>query len=314
MLRKARSLRCLLISGLTSMVGLASAQAQTLAQPQTHALERRGEIRAMQTAPGVALSTEGGFRFNGLNSLELPPVINAPLSAVGTTQEITKLIDGNRIVKKRVTTYYRDAKGRTRIESSFDQMPGFFRGAFPGSTRLHDPMTGDSYMLDTQNKQATVMPSTGSTTMMQAPVSAPPIHWQLSLPSFSIGLGGSPSDSGNTKSLGEKSIDGIRAVGTRAEYVVAKNYMGNEKPIKLVAEQWFSPELGVILLSTQTSSAGFENVYKLEKIEQTEPDAALFTVPADFKKENIQNNGVFFRSMKPATPLDSSASDPSPQN
>jgi len=316
MLRKAQSLRCLLISGLASIVGVATAQAQTSAQAQSQprTMEYRGEVRALQSMPGVAMVANNSVRFGGVNSSELPPVINAPFSAVGTTEEITKLIDGNRIVKKRVSNFYRDAKGRTRVETSLDQIPGGFRG-FPVSTHLHDPLTGENYMLNVQNKQATAFPSAGPEPVIQAPVSAPPVRWQLSVAYSTFGFGGfgGLAESGNTKSLGEKSIGGIRAVGTRTEYVVAKNTIGNVKPIKLIADQWFSPELGVILSSTQTSSAGFENIYKLEQINQTEPDAELFTVPADFKKESIRSgNGVLFQSMKPITSSDSSDSDPPP--
>jgi hypothetical protein len=108
-------------------------------------------------------------------------------------------------------------------------------------------------------------------------------------------------------SLGEKMIDGIKTVGKRADYTVAANVIGNEKPIKMTLEQWFSPELGVVMLSTQRSSAGIENTYKLEQLDRSEPDRSLFTVPADFTKEDMsqrlqQLRNFRFEPAQEATP------------
>jgi hypothetical protein len=62
--------------------------------------------------------------------------------------------------------------------------------------------------------------------------------------------------------------------------------MGNEKPITLSVEQWFSPELGVVLASSGHTSTGVDTTYTLEQIVRTEPDPSLFTVPADYTRQD----------------------------
>jgi hypothetical protein len=104
--------------------------------------------------------------------------------------------------------------------------------------------------------------------------------------------------------LGEKMIDGIRAVGKRVDYSLPANSVGNEKPITIRLEQWFSPDLGVVLLATQRSSIGFDSTYKLEEIDRNEPDRSLFTVPEDFTKQLSERLQPFRRpeGVEPLTP------------
>ena len=44
-------------------------------------------------------------------------------------------------------------------------------------------------------------------------------------------------------SLGEKSIEGLRAVGTQKTYTLAAGAVGNEKAVTITVEQWSSPDL-----------------------------------------------------------------------
>jgi hypothetical protein len=59
--------------------------------------------------------------------------------------------------------------------------------------------------------------------------------------------------------------------------------MGNEKPITIVSEVWTSPELKVVVSSKRSDPRMGEQTFQLTNIVRAEPDAALFTVPADFK-------------------------------
>jgi hypothetical protein len=65
----------------------------------------------------------------------------------------------------------------------------------------------------------------------------------------------------------------------------------NEKAVTITVEQWFSPDLGVILLKTTRASAGGQVRYSLQDIVQSEPSADLFVVPADYKKTVVNASG-----------------------
>jgi hypothetical protein len=83
-------------------------------------------------------------------------------------------------------------------------------------------------------------------------------------------------------SLGERTIQGIKAVGSRQEYEIPAGAVGNEQPITVRTEQWFSPDLGVVIQSKHEDPLMGDTTYELTQIKRGEPDATLFTVPAGY--------------------------------
>jgi hypothetical protein len=58
--------------------------------------------------------------------------------------------------------------------------------------------------------------------------------------------------------------------------------MGNEQPILIVTETWYSPDLQAMVLTKHDPRNG-ETVTKLMNISRSEPPHMLFEAPADFK-------------------------------
>ncbi len=102
-------------------------------------------------------------------------------------------------------------------------------------------------------------------------------------------------------SLGERMIEGVKVVGSRHEYEIAADEIGNEQPIRVRTEQWFSPALGVVVESLHSDPMVGETTYKLSSIRQGEPDAALFRVPAGYTTEQMPTAKfeVFERPLPP---------------
>lgn len=82
--------------------------------------------------------------------------------------------------------------------------------------------------------------------------------------------------------LGEQTIEGVLATGTRTTTTIPAGAIGNEQPIVVVSEQWFSSELEVQVLTKHTDPRVGETTYRLTNISRSEPDKALFAVPADY--------------------------------
>jgi hypothetical protein len=206
-------------------------------------------------------------------------VVGAPFSGVATQRVTRQTLDGNRFVFTSTTRYYRDSRGRTRIERELPAPPAVGNPTPERVTiQINDPVSGVTYILDPQSKTLNVLKGNLAQRPIQPPVPAPP---------FSIIFAGTtigPMERGwsNPVSLGEKTMDGIRALGNRREYAVAAGAMRNEKPIAITVEQWFSPELGVMLVKSVHASTGGEVTYRLDDIVQAEPDAALFTAPSNY--------------------------------
>lgn len=86
-----------------------------------------------------------------------------------------------------------------------------------------------------------------------------------------------------SESLGTKTIEGVEAEGTRTVKTIEAGAVGNDKPIEVVYEKWYSKDLELIIYSRNYDPRYGEQIYRLVNIDQTEPDNSLFTVPSDYK-------------------------------
>lgn len=220
-------------------------------------------------------------------------VVGAPYSAVGTRESVTRLLDGNRVVQKQVTRYYRDGQGRTRTESGLFSTSGNVAstGLF-GSVSVTDPVSGEHYILNPQVKTVHAFPPLPEgfhkppSVTPPVPAPTPLIHNAMdnSVMLYGASVSGPVAD---PKPLGEKTIRGVKAVGTRVKHTIAAGRMGNNRPITLTVDQWFSPQLGVVIESSSRSPTGHDSIYRLEQIELGEPDATLFQIPADYTRQEF---------------------------
>jgi hypothetical protein len=91
------------------------------------------------------------------------------------------------------------------------------------------------------------------------------------------------ADVGVSESLGSREFDGLRADGKRTTRTIPAGAIGNEKPIAIVSERWFSPELNVVVMSRTVDPRSGETLYRLTNLKRGEPPADWFRVPADYR-------------------------------
>lgn len=91
------------------------------------------------------------------------------------------------------------------------------------------------------------------------------------------------------KSLGTQTIEGVEATGTQSTVTIPAGAIGNEQPIKIVSEQWYSPALQVVVLSKRSDPRTGETVYRLTQLDRGEPAAALFQVPSDYTVKDMES-------------------------
>ncbi len=289
--------------GATLVFSSVSVLGQSASPPQNAVIGGGGTFR-MEAAPAGAVEIRGALMQStddvGTN------VVGAPSSAVGTKEEVTRLLDGNRIVTRQLTRFYRDGQGRTRVEEG--QPPGLARlnglNAFT-IPRIHDPVSGEHYMLHSHNKTVhvfkTVPEGVEKPPSVTPPVAQPPSLMAMTRSSPRIGTTffmGPISSPDEEKTLGEKTIRGVKAVGTRLKHTLAAGSVGNERPITVTTDYWFSPQLGVMIESVSRSPTGHEVTYRLEQIVLGEPDATLFQIPTDYTREEINRGFRTLRAIK----------------
>jgi hypothetical protein len=164
---------------------------------------------------------------------------------------------------------------------------------------ISDPVAGVRYTLDTQNKVARkqLIPPLARFAGSQMPsgfmgaaptMTPPPPPGGLGAPSqagIPSGFAGAPNlqPDVTTEKLGTKTMEGISVEGTRRTATLQVGMEGGNKPIVMVSESWYSPELKVTMLSRESDPRLGERTTRLTNVNRSEPSAALFAPPADYQ-------------------------------
>jgi hypothetical protein len=257
-------------------------------------------------------NVRGQASTNARVALETRVTRGAPYSADAVSEFVQVLADGNRIVRRTTTRLVRDSEGRTRRETLAPN------GAVE-QVVITDPVSNSSLTLDPQNR--TAMRGAGSFAVMAgargrgsatAAVTVEPsgrASWttrprseneelreadrraQIAneiaklTESFKVAVaagGRAAIGQANRENLGQQTIEGVTATGTRTTTTVPAGAVGNEGPITIVSEQWYSTELQMLVLTKHNDPRVGETIYRVTNIVRTEPDQSLFQVPSDY--------------------------------
>jgi hypothetical protein len=85
-----------------------------------------------------------------------------------------------------------------------------------------------------------------------------------------------------TEGLGQRTIQGLTAEGTRITTTIPVGAIGNDRPIQVVSERWYSPELQVNIYTERHDPRTGDVVFQLTNIRRIEPGKAVFDVPAGY--------------------------------
>ena len=236
----------------------------------------------------------------------LAAIPGAPYSAKAVTERVQLLSDGNRISQTTTNTVARDSKGRVYREES---LPGFATGntEAPHMVLIEDPVAGVHITLDSTAKTAFKIPAgkmlpgdrdrkrsdeAGTLSMVEPDGGVPQ--------AFTIVTGDArvveDNQATTTIDLGRQMIEGVMAKGTKVTHTIPAGTIGNDGPIVITTESWFSPELKVLVMSKSNDPRMGETSYKLTNISRAEPDPALFRIPADYSVKEKPPNIFFYKT------------------
>ena len=100
---------------------------------------------------------------------------------------------------------------------------------------------------------------------------------------MSNGLLPPTSDQSRIDDLGTQTLDGVKTQGARVTTTIPAGQVGNERPIEVINEAWYSSELQTTVMTKRSDPRTGEIVFRLANVSRTEPDHSLFEVPADYK-------------------------------
>jgi hypothetical protein len=222
-------------------------------------------------------------------------VKNAPYSADIVTETTQTLADGNHIRQSSTAKVYRDTEGRTRREQSLNALGGLAANAnLPPVVFINDPVAGFNYALNPRDRTAT---KSAWARLGRALYDQPMARLRQPPPDRNAanagrwGRGGAARQNLKTESLGRQTIEGVPADGTRTTMTIPAGQWGNEQPIQIVTERWYSPDLQTVVLSKHTDPRMGETISKLSNISRSEPPNSLFEPPADYKVTEAGHRG-----------------------
>src|SRR5262249_12174523 len=86
-----------------------------------------------------------------------------------------------------------------------------------------------------------------------------------------------------TDSLGTQNVEGVQAEGSRSTTTIPTGAIGNERPIEIVYERWYSKDLQMIVMSKHIDPRVGEQTYRLTNVRREEPSPTLFSPQGDYR-------------------------------
>jgi hypothetical protein len=263
---------------LLAMGFLFSAGASVQAQSSASA----NEPASTTLKPAQGISVSAGFP--GALGISTTSRAGAPYSLVQETHRSSTLADGTHIEETSRTAHmYRDSEGRTRMEVYTSMPHGSERAPELAFVTIIDPVAGKSYSLNPNTLtstetgfpfRGTMSPSAATPALLPGSVvvsQAQPAFTAESMPQVTH------------ESLGPQEMDGVTVTGTRFTQTFPVGSIGNDRPIVVVRTIWHSEELGIDMLGEVSDPRTGNVTTRVTQLDRTEPDPALFQVPADYQ-------------------------------
>lgn len=218
-----------------------------------------------------------------LQSIYIPPLVNAPFTAIVHTEWTRPLAEGGTFTLVNQRRVARDSSGRIYEErwllvprnGDAQSRMNVIQVADPNAHTLYNCFTLQTphrCVLETfrETPQMAYKPMVGTT-------------------------GPLPNNAGfqTHEDLGMRSIEGIETHGTRDTMNFNAGVIGNDQPYSSHREFWQAPQLGVNLYSEVVNPTAGKQVFTLTDVNLSEPDQHLFELPEGF---------VVVDSRKPAAP------------
>jgi hypothetical protein len=259
------------------------------------------DVFTMQVEPGMAMNQgigPGTMSWVAIEPFDAgKPVTGAPYSAEAVTEVTQTLADGNRIERRTSAKIFRDGQGRMRREQQAMAIGTMVAEAEAMMITISDPVAGTFVTLDQARKTYMRAPSPKFAFSTRGGVTSYAVEGGAAGAAVGVAgarvsggvmamAAGSDAPSVQTESLGARDIEGVRAEGTRTTTTIAAGAIGNQMPIEMVSERWYSPELQIVVMTRRTDPRFGETVYRLTNIVRAEPATTLFQIPSDYRQED----------------------------
>ena len=245
----------------TAIIAALGLQSLAIHAQQT-VLTGSGQSFQFNTAQGV-------FEFQNAGKA----VTGRPLSASEERHTLQILGDGTRIEKTDTDKFYRDDQGRTRIEQA------------DGSVSINDPATHKTVRRKaTTSSNQDVAKFKEELNDYTVRIIDQELQLQVTkLKAETAARSDVITGTGREEDLGYQPINGVTARGSRTTTTIPAGQIGNDRPIQIVSERWYSSDLQMNVKTVNSDPRFGETTYQLTNILQGAPAPTLFQIPAASK-------------------------------
>jgi len=220
----------------------------------------------------VTANTRDGGVDETLQSIYIPPLVNAPFTALVHTEWTRPLPDGGSFTFVNLRQVARDGHGRIYEERWLLAPKGSEDESRMNVIQIADPNAHTLYNCFTLQTPHRCILQTFAETAVTA--YKPTVFKSGPLPNNAGLL--------THEDLGTRTIAGFETVGTRDTSNYNAGVMGSDAPFSALREFWQSPQLGVNLYSEVSGPRVGKQLFTLTDVTVAEPDPKLFELPEGY--------------------------------
>ena len=224
----------------------------------------------------VGRPADGGTR-GAMESIFIPPKAGAPFSLTLDTEWSRPMSGGGTFTLANERHIVRDSKGRIYQERWGLVPKGGKDKSVMGVFQVTDPELHTWFNCNPWTKVCDLYRYSLSTKGKFDPP---------------IGTSGPlPDGSGfrQHEDLGMSSTAGVDTHGYRESTTLNVGVMGNDQPMLISREFWYSLKLGVNLISIVDAPQSGKQVFTAKEVSTAEPDASFLEIPSDYKVVDRRN-------------------------
>lgn len=225
--------------------------------------------RAQDTAPTA--HAPDGVTFERILSILIPTTPNAPFTGKVTLEWERFAAEGSRLHTGNQRAVARDSQGRVFQERRFIVSYADASHSAVSQIEFEDPLRKTEYICRPQFKVCELQQLRSIPAVVMPP--AAPHNGQQQDPSRNV----------QWEELGSQAIEGFEVHGTRETLTFAPGTIGNDQPVTSTREFWYSPKLGINLLTIRKDPTSGTQTFRLTEISEREPDPGIFAPPSDYK-------------------------------
>ena len=226
-----------------------------------------------QPTPAPTVNERDGGVTEVLQSIYVPPLLNAPFTATVHTQWIKPLPEGGSFTLVNERHIARDSRGRIYEErwllvpkdGAIKSRMNVIQIADPNEHSLYNCFTLKRPQRCTLEKFA----EAAMTVYQPRAVTPGPL----------------PNNTGfrTHEELGTQTLAGVDTAGTKDTTTINAGVYGNDRPFSSTREFWFAPSLGINLLSEVSDPSFGKQIFTVTDVTLSEPDPKLYELPEGFE-------------------------------